>query len=222
MSTNSYRCLILFLVAGSLVAIAGCATVKFAPPDPELRSRFGDIGIVPGADAGAPPMEAPAEPVKGKLNGMISGAKQGAMYGLLPGTFFCQGGFRDYHGAIICLYALIAAGVYLAPPAALVGATMGVADARTAKEVATAAEQLEQAFENFSFHVALSEPLPGEDGFSHTGFIHDVLNKEYLHHHPDPKAIEYYLCGPPAMMQAATTMLKEFEVDLDQIAYDEF
>ncbi len=83
-------------------------------------------------------------------------------------------------------------------------------------------EKLEQAFENFSFHFALSEPLPGEDGFSHTGFIHDVLKKEYLHHHPDPKAIEYYLCGPPAMMQAATTMLKEFEVDLDQIAYDEF
>ena len=72
------------------------------------------------------------------------------------------------------------------------------------------------------FHVALSEPLPGEEWTSHTGFIHEVLQREYLDRHPDPKQVDYYLCGPPAMIQAATKMLAEFGVDPSQIAYDEF
>jgi Na+-transporting NADH:ubiquinone oxidoreductase subunit F len=75
---------------------------------------------------------------------------------------------------------------------------------------------------NFSFHVALSEPQP-EDGWqSYTGFIHEVLKREYLDSHPDPKSIEYFLCGPPAMIQAATRMLKELGVDAAQISFDEF
>lgn len=75
---------------------------------------------------------------------------------------------------------------------------------------------------NFSFHLALSEPLPEDEGKAHTGFIHDVLRREYLDAHPDPTAIEYYLCGPPAMIQAALTMLEELGVPQQQIAYDEF
>ena len=58
-------------------------------------------------------------------------------------------------------------------------------------------------FPNFSFHLALSEPLPEDNWQSHTGFIHDVLHRQYLAAHPDPAGIEYYLCGPPAMIQAA-------------------
>ena len=42
--------------------------------------------------------------------------------------------------------------------------------------------------ENFSFHVALSEPLPDDRWQSHTGFIHEVLKREYLDSHPDPRA----------------------------------
>ena len=83
-------------------------------------------------------------------------------------------------------------------------------------------EELVRQNENFSFHAALSEPQP-EDGWrSHTGFIHDVLKREYLDSHPDPKSIEYFLCGPPVMIQAATVMLKNLGVHPTQISYDEF
>lgn len=75
---------------------------------------------------------------------------------------------------------------------------------------------------NFSFHVALSEPLPGDNWQSHEGFIHEVLKREYLDNHPDPTNVEYFLCGPPAMIQAATVMLKNLGVPPIQIAYDEF
>jgi Na+-transporting NADH:ubiquinone oxidoreductase subunit NqrF len=40
--------------------------------------------------------------------------------------------------------------------------------------------------------------------------------------HPDPKSVEYYLCGPPAMMKAAREMLAGLGVGEEQIACDEF
>ncbi|MEO6966195.1 MAG: NADH:ubiquinone reductase (Na(+)-transporting) subunit F [Acidobacteriaceae bacterium] len=83
-------------------------------------------------------------------------------------------------------------------------------------------EQLESRFANFSFHLALSEPQPQDNWQSHTGFIHEVLESRYLANHPDPAAIEYYLCGPPAMVQAATRMLETLNVPKSQIAFDEF
>ena len=75
---------------------------------------------------------------------------------------------------------------------------------------------------NFSFHVALSEPRTEDNWQSHTGFIHEVLMREYLDSHPDPKSIDYFLCGPPVMIQAATVMLKNIGVPAAQIAFDEF
>ena len=76
--------------------------------------------------------------------------------------------------------------------------------------------------QNFTFQVALSEPRPEDRWQSYTGFIHDVLKHEYLDSHPDPTAIEYFLCGPPAMIQVATIMLKNLGVPPAQVAYDEF
>lgn len=77
-------------------------------------------------------------------------------------------------------------------------------------------------FPNFTFHLALSEPLPSDNWQSHTGFIHEVLRDQYLAKHPDPRSIEYYLCGPPAMVQAALKMLDGLNVDRSQVAFDEF
>jgi Na+-transporting NADH:ubiquinone oxidoreductase subunit F len=76
--------------------------------------------------------------------------------------------------------------------------------------------------ENFTFHVALSDPQPGDQWNSHTGFIHEVLKREYLDSHPNPRQIDFFLCGPPAMIQAATVMLKNLGVPAAQILYDEF
>ena len=83
-------------------------------------------------------------------------------------------------------------------------------------------ESLARQFPNFSFHLALSEPQPEDNWQSHTGLIHEVLLQNYLAKHPDPAAIEYYLCGPPGMIQAALKMLDGLGVDGSQIAFDEF
>jgi Na+-transporting NADH:ubiquinone oxidoreductase subunit F len=83
-------------------------------------------------------------------------------------------------------------------------------------------EELSRKHANFSFHIALSEPRP-EDGWdSHMGFVHEVLKRSYLDSHPDPKNIEYFLCGPTAMVNAAINMLKELGVPADQVYFDEF
>jgi MocE subfamily Rieske [2Fe-2S] domain protein len=83
-------------------------------------------------------------------------------------------------------------------------------------------ENLAKRFDNFSFHLALSEPQPEDNWRSSTGFIHEVLRESYLADHPDPASLEYYLCGPPAMVQAALKMLAGLNVDRSQIAFDEF
>jgi Na+-transporting NADH:ubiquinone oxidoreductase subunit F len=77
-------------------------------------------------------------------------------------------------------------------------------------------------FPNFSFHIALSEPLDEDNWQSHRGLIHEVLRDEYLAKHPDPTAVEYYLCGPPLMIDAARTLLDGLGVPKERIAYDEF
>jgi fatty acid desaturase/NAD(P)H-flavin reductase len=83
-------------------------------------------------------------------------------------------------------------------------------------------ENLARQFPNFTFHLALSEPQPGDNWQSYTGFIHEVLRENHLVNHPDPTGIEYYLCGPPVMVQAALKMLASLNVDRSQIAFDEF
>jgi Na+-transporting NADH:ubiquinone oxidoreductase subunit F len=75
---------------------------------------------------------------------------------------------------------------------------------------------------NFNFHIALSDPLDEDNWTGHTGFIHEIVQIEYLEKHPDPKAIEFYLCGPPMMIKACMKMLRELGIPEDQIACDAF
>ena len=83
-------------------------------------------------------------------------------------------------------------------------------------------EELARTHKNFSFHVGLSEPLPEDQWKSYTGLIHAILKREYLDTHPNPRRVEYFLCGPPAMVKAAAITLKDFGVNPAQIAFDEF
>jgi Na+-transporting NADH:ubiquinone oxidoreductase subunit F len=75
---------------------------------------------------------------------------------------------------------------------------------------------------NFSFCIALSEPRPEDVWTGAVGLIHEVLREEYLKDHTNPADVEYYLCGPPLMIEATTTMLHEFGVVERQISFDEF
>jgi Na(+)-translocating NADH:ubiquinone oxidoreductase F subunit len=75
---------------------------------------------------------------------------------------------------------------------------------------------------NFDFHLALSSPLPEDEWAGHIGFIHEVVQQEYLQYHANPNSVEFYLCGPPMMIKACDRMLAEIGVVPGQIAYDEF
>ena len=81
---------------------------------------------------------------------------------------------------------------------------------------------IEKDFSNFTFNVALSDALPQDNWKGYTGFIHQAVYENYLKNHSDPTEIEYYLCGPPMMLQAVQKMLYDLGVEKDMIAFDEF
>ncbi len=83
-------------------------------------------------------------------------------------------------------------------------------------------QRLSAAHPNFQFHLALSAPLPGDGWAGYQGFIHEVLEQQYLAGHESPANTEYYLCGPPMMVKACTRMLENLGVPEAQIAFDEF
>jgi Na+-transporting NADH:ubiquinone oxidoreductase subunit F len=77
-------------------------------------------------------------------------------------------------------------------------------------------------FPNFTWNLALSEPLPEDNWTGPTGFIHQVIYDEYLKNHEEPEDIEYYLCGPPMMTSAIEGMLDQLGVPEDNIMFDNF
>lgn len=76
--------------------------------------------------------------------------------------------------------------------------------------------------DNFEFHIALSDALPEDHWTGPTGFIHNVIFDNYLKNHPNPEDIEYYICGPPMMLQAVLKMLDSLGVTPEMIHYDDF
>jgi len=81
---------------------------------------------------------------------------------------------------------------------------------------------LAKKFPNFSYQVGLSEPLEEDKWTGPVGFIHQILFDNMLKHHEDPTEIEYYMCGPPPMIDAVDKMLYDLGVEPDMIAYDKF
>ncbi len=82
--------------------------------------------------------------------------------------------------------------------------------------------ELERKFPNFTLHIALSDPMPEDNWKGSIGFIHQVCLDEYLDNHPDPTEIEYYLCGPPVMLQCVNKMVDELGVDPEMVRADDF
>lgn len=96
--------------------------------------------------------------------------------------------------------------------------------ARSAREMFYDDEfkMLEKKHENFSYHVALSDPLKEDNWNGLTGFIHNALFDNYLANHEDPTEIEYYLCGPPIMLKCMMEMLDNIGVEREMIRFDDF
>jgi Na+-transporting NADH:ubiquinone oxidoreductase subunit F len=81
---------------------------------------------------------------------------------------------------------------------------------------------LEKAFPNFSFHIALSDPLPEDNWKGSVGFIHNVIFNDYLKNHEFPEDIEYYMCGPGPMAKAVEKMLYDLGVPRNMLMFDDF
>jgi Na+-transporting NADH:ubiquinone oxidoreductase subunit F len=96
--------------------------------------------------------------------------------------------------------------------------------ARSLKEMFYVEEfdQLAREHGNFSWKVALSDPQPEDNWTGLTGFIHQVLKKEYLEDHPAPEDCEYYICGPPLMTSAVINLLTSLGVEPENILLDDF
>ena len=83
-------------------------------------------------------------------------------------------------------------------------------------------DQLAKENPNFTWTLALSDPLPEDNWTGPTGFIHNVLYENYLKDHPAPEACEFYMCGPPVMNAAVIKMLTDLGVERDSIFLDDF
>jgi len=96
--------------------------------------------------------------------------------------------------------------------------------ARSLKEMFYVEEfdALADKYDNFEWHVALSDPLPEDDWNGVTGFIHNVLYENYLKSHEAPEDCEFYMCGPPMMNKAVIDMLLDLGVEPENIALDDF
>ena len=96
--------------------------------------------------------------------------------------------------------------------------------ARSAKEMFYHDDfiKLEKENPNFKYIVGLSEPMSEDNWEGPTGFIHNIALDSYLNVHDDPSEIEYYMCGPPMMIDACDKMLYDLGVERDMIAYDSF
>jgi len=81
---------------------------------------------------------------------------------------------------------------------------------------------IEDKFSNFSYHVALSDPMDEDNWTGYKGFIHQVVLDNYLSNHEDPTEIEYYMCGPPMMNKAVMGMLDDLGVEDEMIDFDDF
>ncbi|EPE37888.1 Na(+)-translocating NADH-quinone reductase subunit F [Candidatus Photodesmus katoptron] len=83
-------------------------------------------------------------------------------------------------------------------------------------------DDLQDKNDNFSWHVALSNPLPEDNWDGYTGFIHEVIYENYLKYHETPEDCEYYMCGPPMMNNAVIRMLQDLGVEDENILLDDF
>jgi Na(+)-translocating NADH:ubiquinone oxidoreductase F subunit len=72
---------------------------------------------------------------------------------------------------------------------------------------------------NFHWHLVVSDE-PGSDGVR-TGLVHQAMLDE-LGSRPDLASLEFYVCGPPAMLSATRAALGALGVDQANIAFDDF
>lgn len=176
-----------------------------------------------------------AVPPPGSASHIPPGLVSSYLFSLDPGNEVTVSGpfgdFRVHESDREMIF--IGGGVGMAPLRAMIHAQLGKGSkrkisfwygARSGADVFYAEEfnALASKHENFNWTPALSEPAPEDQWSGPTGFIHDVVWRNHLEHHPAPEKCEFYLCGPPLMIQAVLAMLEECGVEPQSIYNDDF
>ncbi len=81
---------------------------------------------------------------------------------------------------------------------------------------------LAEGYDNFTWHLVLSEPLPEDNWTGPKGFVHQYVLDNDLLDHPAPEDCEFYMCGPPMMNKSASEMLYNLGVEPENILFDDF
>ncbi|CAG36536.1 NADH:ubiquinone reductase (Na(+)-transporting) subunit F [Desulfotalea psychrophila] len=81
---------------------------------------------------------------------------------------------------------------------------------------------LANEYDNFTYHLGLSDPQEEDNWTGEVGYIHLILYENYLKDHPAPEDINYYLCGPPVMNRSVQEMLDNLGVERTNIHFDDF
>lgn len=90
-------------------------------------------------------------------------------------------------------------------------------------------QELEKKYENFSYHLVLSEPLeedlqggwPKEDPVK-TNYLYKAFELGELQKMEEPEESLYYVCGPPLHNQSVMTLLDNYGVPPENIVLDDF
>ncbi len=84
-------------------------------------------------------------------------------------------------------------------------------------------KRLKKEHPNFDYTIALSDKQPEDDWDGPEGFIHSVLDELYLSKHENVQNCEFYLCGPPLMVNAVEDMLyNKYKVPQENVRFDKF
>nr|WP_275441486.1 hypothetical protein [Psychrobium sp. MM17-31] len=94
--------------------------------------------------------------------------------------------------------------------------------ARAQTDIVTAPyfDQLSHSHKNFQWRLSLSQPDTSWNGL--TGYIQEHLFEGYLNKHQDLSQVDFYLCGPEAMMNDIRQRLILKGVRHQQIKRDSF
>lgn len=207
------------MTAGTDTPVTRAYSVANIPADTNRIVMFVRLAVPPPSAHGAPP---------GVVSSFLFGLKPGDPVTVSGpyGTFKVQDTDREM--------VFIGGGVGMAPLRSMifdqlerVGTSRKITfwyGARSRADLFRSEEfdELAARHENFDWTVALSDPAEGDGWNGPTGFIHTVAYKAYLEAHPAPEDCEYYLCGPPLMIQAVLRMLDECGVDETAIFNDDF
>lgn len=181
----------------------------------------------------------PVEQLDGQLSflvrfmpGIRPGRGSGYMYTLKEGDQVCfSGPFGDFALRPGCREKVfIGAGAGMAPLRAMIHQLLanGAAEplhfwfgARKLRDAPYVEEMeaLARQHPNFHWHLVLSEQAASGERQRR---VHEAVHDGLLRSHGDLASLEFYLCGPPAMLEASLGMLRQIGVDDSRVAFDDF